>query len=340
MNDRSLQHPWRTFEQSPERHERVKLFLEETRKNPIRDAVMHLRVSVKKKLGQGGRGSVWQMDGDEGLALKEFDPFKTVSPSQQQKFSTRIASSARIWDHMPMGPESSLIIMDEIPGVNLSKVIEACSEISEEVRLKIAHDILGIGEELENEKLCHGDIKPENIRIDLAGSPRIIDFDTIQPLEKDRDALGGTAAYAAPEILDGRFYEMSDIFSIGLVILGLFLGKEWYKNFQLPTVRQFVFFYFVKNGQRQLDDLIHTIANPAVRDVLLNCIRIDHNERSSASSLKKLLTTTATLQSTQRELLTHVSDFCTSTEEWQGGICLEYEKRQSNDAVPDTSSAL
>ena len=80
--------------------------------------------------------------------------------------------------------------------------------------------------------MIHQDMKPENIMIDAFGSVKIIDFgstkvagveEIVTPIE--RPYMLGTAAYAAPEYLQGYAgSNRSDIFSLGVLTYEMLTG--------------------------------------------------------------------------------------------------------------------
>lgn len=83
---------------------------------------------------------------------------------------------------------------------------------------------------------CHGigvvhrDLKPENILIDkeLNNSVKVIDFGTSVFYQKDGELLSkllGTPYYIAPEVLNKKYDERCDVWSIGVILYVLLSGK-------------------------------------------------------------------------------------------------------------------
>ena len=78
--------------------------------------------------------------------------------------------------------------------------------------------------------IVHRDLKPENILIDkeLNNSLKVIDFGTSVQYEKDRELLNqvhGTSYYIAPEVLNKKYDERCDVWSIGVILFILLSGK-------------------------------------------------------------------------------------------------------------------
>lgn len=82
----------------------------------------------------------------------------------------------------------------------------------------------------------HGDLKPENVLVDLSGHVTIVDLGFAQKLGSayqlrtaEQAEFRGTPAYAAPELTDGSASTVtaaSDIFSIGLMLRALLAERE------------------------------------------------------------------------------------------------------------------
>ena len=77
--------------------------------------------------------------------------------------------------------------------------------------------------------IVHRDLKPENIlyQTKQPDSPlKIIDFGTSKNFEK-RDKLTdicGTPYYIAPEVLDGKYNEKCDVWSVGVIMYIMLCG--------------------------------------------------------------------------------------------------------------------
>jgi serine/threonine protein kinase len=121
--------------------------------------------------------------------------------------------------------------------------------------LRALHDF----EEAPGQHIIHRDIKPENILIDKQGTVRLADFGISKVVERltQSIAVGGTAAYLAPEYSRGRITAVSDIYSLGIVLYEMATGRF---PFLLPDDR----FY-------QMPDAPHHL-NPEVPERLSEII--------------------------------------------------------------------
>jgi calcium-dependent protein kinase len=76
----------------------------------------------------------------------------------------------------------------------------------------------------------HRDLKPENVLIDkeLGNTLKIIDFGTSVQFDKQKEVLKtthGTSYYIAPEVLQKKYDERCDVWSIGVMLFILLSGK-------------------------------------------------------------------------------------------------------------------
>jgi serine/threonine-protein kinase len=122
-----------------------------------------------------------------------------------------------------------ILVMEYIPGRNLSEVIRAgLPPASEAARL-----VEQVAEGLEAVHACglvHRDIKPANIVVGDDGAPRLVDFGLAAHLGSEAlRGVSGTPQYMAPEQardqwerIDGR----TDVFGLGAVLYALLTGQS------------------------------------------------------------------------------------------------------------------
>lgn len=90
-------------------------------------------------------------------------------------------------------------------------------------------------------EMLHLDLKPDNVLIDNQGTLKIIDFGSTlvagsREIESSyaKDTPQGTVSYSAPECLDGRVSNRSDIFSLGVIAYELLTGELPYGEHDKP----------------------------------------------------------------------------------------------------------
>jgi serine/threonine-protein kinase len=127
------------------------------------------------------------------------------------------------------------LAMELIEGGNLTELIRNRKQVDIITLLEIMADIadaLHYGQ--EKLRLTHGDIKPENVLIDLEGKPHLADFglaETIANRRKQTEARKNifiTPLYAAPETLSRTAIPGEphpDIYSFGCVLYHLIAGN-------------------------------------------------------------------------------------------------------------------
>lgn len=91
----------------------------------------------------------------------------------------------------------------------------------------ILQSLLHTVEFLSKKKIVHSDIKLENILLDDAGRPILIDFGASKIEDRENERFTGTVEYSAPEVLRTpyRFSKESDMYSVGVCIYFLLFKK-------------------------------------------------------------------------------------------------------------------
>jgi len=75
--------------------------------------------------------------------------------------------------------------------------------------------------------VVHRDIKPENIMIGKDGEYKLIDFGLSRRISNKNSTMStiaGTPYYMAPEVIDGDYTSMCDIWSLGVLLYVLVSG--------------------------------------------------------------------------------------------------------------------
>ena len=133
--------------------------------------------------------------------------------------------------------------MDLIDGKTLEKFIEKKPKIGTTILKDITKRLLEITSHIHSRGVVHRDIKPNNILIDDKNKLYLVDFNLAKYVEEDPDNPKTTKfkigymspkwsyLYAAPElhVLDSKFNESTDLYSIGVVLYILVFGLENYQ---------------------------------------------------------------------------------------------------------------
>ena len=133
-------------------------------------------------------------------------------------------------------PNSFYLIMEMCNGGNLTNKIEQRINVGEYFDEKILSEVIRqIASALfycHNKGICHRDLKPDNLCFVNMGNMenntiKLIDFGLgkIFGLEKKLNSLVGTVLYTAPEVLNKKYNEKCDIWSLGVILFFLVSGK-------------------------------------------------------------------------------------------------------------------
>lgn len=145
----------------------------------------------KKKLGQGGFGSVWAAE-----MLKGRDKFKIFAVKAIDKRHRKSAKNEKLilellsqcsfvikLHYAFQSPSKLFLVLDLMPGGDLYSVFMKTNGLSDAaLRFYLPEIILGLFE-LHRLNIIHLDLKPENILIDARGHIRLADFGLSKKLE-------------------------------------------------------------------------------------------------------------------------------------------------------------
>ena len=235
------------------------------------------KYEIKKKLGQGGYGKVYQVlnnSDNKYYALKEF-PIKgeTKDNIQSIKKEAQILSKfnhkniVKYYDSLEKD-DKFYILMEYCDDQNLNVFMEKHKEKNELIEEKIIYNIikqicLGL-KEIHSKKIIHRDLKPENIFMNKNNEIKIGDFGISKELNsyktftKTNKKLG-SLYYTAPEILsDGKYNIKVDIWSLGCIIYELFNLDFYFLNNIMHEVKQIDENIYNSKWQKLIDSLLET----------------------------------------------------------------------------------
>lgn len=192
---------------------------------------------VEAHLGRGGMGDVYRANRADGLydqtvALKLI---QGLSPARAALFDAerrRLAlmdhpGIARIIDGGAGADGRPYMAMDYVDGTPITEYAKERS-LPRAARLALFRAVCEAVSHAHGKLILHRDIKSENVLVDRAGNPRLIDFGIASDLE-DETRSGGplTLATAAPEQLKGEPVSVqTDVFALGVLLHELLTGER------------------------------------------------------------------------------------------------------------------
>ncbi|MGE3854174.1 MAG: protein kinase, partial [Planctomycetota bacterium] len=200
------------------------------------------RCRLKRKIGQGGMGSVY-------LALHEVlerDRAVKLLPRKvagDRKAADRFIQEARLTARLEhpnilavydVGQEHDnfFIVMQFADGGSLSRLLRKRGRLRFSYALRMAEQIASGLECAHNMDVVHRDVKPDNIMLMTDGTAKVGDFGLAKNTGFGADItqaglIMGSPAYMSPEQCDGRDVDhRSDIYSLGITLFQMICGRR------------------------------------------------------------------------------------------------------------------
>ncbi|KAM0928617.1 hypothetical protein ACQ4PT_002586 [Festuca glaucescens] len=187
-----------------------------------------------KKLVQSISGSQEQFENEINLLMK----LKHPNIVQLVSYCYETQRLHNQYEGKPIFAENTqcLLCLEYLPNGSLEKYItDASSGLDWPTRYKIIEGIsygLQYLHEQDGGPIIHLDLKPGNILLDEKMIPKVTDFglsrlnDEKQTIHTEN--ISGTLGYMPPEYLQGMVTPMSDIFSLGVIIMEVIMGHWKY----------------------------------------------------------------------------------------------------------------
>lgn len=204
---------------------------------------------VMRLLGQGGMGSVWLAQRDDGLFERQV-ALKLVHASLfGHALGERFARErsilgaldhphiARLLDAGVADDGQPYLALEYVEGESLTSFCDSrCLPLPQ--RLALMLQVLSAVQHAHQNLVIHRDLKPANILVTPQGQVRLLDFGIAklmtdgQARETELTQMAGralTLEYASPEQVAGRAVSTaSDVYSLGVVLYGLLCGQRPY----------------------------------------------------------------------------------------------------------------
>ncbi|XP_017408618.2 LOW QUALITY PROTEIN: cysteine-rich receptor-like protein kinase 25 [Vigna angularis] len=236
--------------------------------------------SQENKIGRGGFGEVYKgvLDGRQ-IAVKRL----SISSSQgENEFKNEVLSIAKLQHRnlvrfigFCLEEQDKILIYEYVPNKSLdyflfdtqrSKSLDWYERYN--IIVGIARGILYLHEH-SRLKIIHRDLKPSNILLDENMIPKISDFGLARIVEINQDQgstlnVAGTYGYMSPEYLIlGRFFEKSDVFSFGVMVLEIITGKKNASSYESNRIAYNLFSYVWRQWK---DHATLGILDPSIKE--------------------------------------------------------------------------
>ncbi len=193
------------------------------------------RYKIRKKLGGGGMGAVYQVENtelqrEEALKVPHFE--SGSDPAVRERFLREARAAARL-DHANLCPIYDVGVIDGIyfltmrllPGKPLSAFTGRPHRPREAVKIvaKLAQAL----EHAHGKGVIHRDLKPGNIMLCPGTGPTVLDFGLAKQIQQPDQKLTqtgdvfGTPGYMPPEQVKGDLNSigpLSDVYSLGVIL--------------------------------------------------------------------------------------------------------------------------
>lgn len=204
------------------------------------------RHEIEHLLGRGGMAEVFRardtMTG-RSVAIKVL---RTVDPQSMTRFRGEIEVLSRL-DHpgvvrlLGTGAHDGVpyLVLDLVDGPSLADVLDR-GPLGVERSISIGRQLANALTHAHGLGVIHRDLKPANIIFDVEPTTvRLADFGIARFADTTRITSAGqcigTAAYLAPEQLEGHVGPAADIYALGLVVLESLTGTRCYPGTAAET---------------------------------------------------------------------------------------------------------
>ena len=218
---------------------------------------------LRTRLGAGGMGEVYKADDPKlkrVVAIKRLSAALRRDPTSHQRLMVEARRAcalnhphiAAVYDVVEENGELCLV-MEYVEGITLRQRMKQSQLILDEF-LPIAIQCTEALAAAHDKGIIHGDIKPDNIMLTLAGQVKLLDFGlarrraditpdlTMDSLPDLAGPVGGTPAYMAPEVLRGGNPDRpADIFALGIVFYECLTGVHPFRENNLASTADRIF---------------------------------------------------------------------------------------------------
>lgn len=208
---------------------------------------------IENEIGRGGMGVVYratQLNLSRPIALKVLSDELSSDAAFVETFFHEARSAASLshpnivqaYDAGVTKEGIYYFAMEYIDGETLEVKISRSGPLSPLSAFQLALKIsAALGYAWKVRKMCHGDLKPDNILVSTAGDIKLADLGLAKSMYEEsvkRDVMV-TPLYAAPEIISGKVTSAnlaSDIYSFGATLYHVTVGEPPFKSEKIEEI--------------------------------------------------------------------------------------------------------
>ncbi|MGW4561275.1 protein kinase domain-containing protein [Streptomyces sp. NPDC004561] len=215
--------------------------------DPQSAQVLSGRYRLGARIGSGGMADVYEGVDTRlrrPVAVKVFRPGH--DPQSEDRLTSEAVLLARL--HHPglvtvydagRHDDRTYLVMELVNGPTLRGLL-ACGALPQRRAAEMGAGLARALAHVHRAGIVHRDVKPSNVLLDTAGDPHLADFGIALLANATRhtapDVLTGTAAYLAPEQVEGRRVgPATDVYALGLVLLECLKGELEYQGSPLEA---------------------------------------------------------------------------------------------------------
>lgn len=216
--------------------------------------ILHKDISIKQIIGEGGMATVYLADHlsfNCEVAVKVLNKEFVYNDNIRKRFIDEARKLYRM-NHPRIIRVTQIIeekeevafVMEYLKGQSLKEFIESRDKISANEIVELFLQMLDALNYVHQQRLVHRDIKPSNFMLTADGELKLLDFGIAKNNDNNSEYTStsasyqmGTPMYMSPEqINDSRnVTSQSDIYSLGVVLWCMIMGKKPYQDNSLST---------------------------------------------------------------------------------------------------------
>ncbi|KAJ4439660.1 hypothetical protein ANN_07788 [Periplaneta americana] len=242
----------------------------------------YVRFDIIKKLGQGTYGKVQlgiNKETGQEVAIKTIKKAKIETEADLVRIRREIQIMSSV-QHPNIihiyevfeNREKMVLVMEYAAGGELYDFLSERKVLAEEEARRIFRQIATAVYYCHKHKICHRDLKLENILLDEHGSAKIADFGLSNVFDEQRllNTFCGSPLYASPEIVKGTPYHGPEVdcWSLGVLLYTLVYGAMPFdgSNFKRLVKQISQGDYF--EPKKPSPAFLSTAASPLIREML------------------------------------------------------------------------